>query len=65
MQISTSSACDDGSFSVSVVIKATPMVAVRPGSAPITTPTSVEASTMKIDSSVMKLASECPKANRP
>ena len=40
VQISTSSAWFDGILMVSVVISATPIVAVRPGSAPMMTPTS-------------------------
>ena len=40
MQINTSSAWFDGILIVSVVISATPIVAVSPGSAPMMTPTS-------------------------
>ncbi|MCC2636139.1 MAG: hypothetical protein K0S48_4025 [Ramlibacter sp.] len=58
-------ACDAGSLIVSVVISATPMVAVRPGSAPMITPTRVEASTRAIDVGVRKLASDWPKEKRP
>lgn len=45
VQISTSRAWLDGILIVSVVISATPIVAVRPGRAPMITPTRDEAST--------------------
>ena len=51
--------------SIAFVINATPIVAVRPGRAPMITPTSDEARAKKMDCGVMNDASECPKAKRP
>ncbi len=50
---------------VSVVISATPIVAVRPGSAPMITPTRVESSTSPSDSGSQKLQIEWPNAMSP
>ena len=50
---------------VRVVISATPMVAVKPGKAPMITPTKQEAKAKKMDSKVMKDAMEWPKAKSP
>ena len=58
MQISTSSAWFDGILIVSVVISATPIVAVRPGSAPMMTPTSDDSRINPIDSGSQKLQIE-------
>jgi hypothetical protein len=41
------------------------MVAVKPGKAPMITPTKQEAKAKKIDSSVMKETMEWPKAKSP
>ena len=55
----------DSSFSVIVVISVRPIVAVRPGSAPMTRPTSVDVATQNSDSGVMNDAIDWPKATRP
>ena len=53
-----------GIENVSVVIRATPMVAVRPGSAPMTMPRKVAHSTVKSTPGVMKPANALPKFAR-
>jgi hypothetical protein len=58
VQINTSSAWFDGILIVSVVISATPIVAVSPGSAPMTTPTSEESRMRPSDSGSQKLQIE-------
>src|SRR5512144_224428 len=65
VQTRTRSACADGILIVSVVISATPIVAVRPGSAPMMTPTSDDSSTSPSVSGSEKLAMERPNATRP
>jgi hypothetical protein len=51
--------------SVIVVISVRPMVAVRPGSAPMTMPTNVDSATQNSDSGVRNDTIEWPKATRP
>ena len=53
--MSTSSAWFDGILIVSVVISATPIVAVRPGSAPMMTPTSDDSRISPSDNGSQKL----------
>ena len=63
--MSTSSARFGGILIVSVVMSATPIVAVRPGSAPMITPTSEDSMMMPIDVGVLKFASDCPNRKSP
>ena len=65
MQIKTSSAWFDGILIVSVVIRATPIVAVSPGSAPMITPTSDDARISAIDNGSRNDASAWPKRISP
>ncbi len=65
MQTSTNNAWLDGILIVSVVISATPIVAVSPGKAPMITPTSDDRSTSPSDSGSQKLQIEWPNAMRP
>ncbi len=64
MHTSTRMASVCGMVKVSVVIRATPMVAVRPGSAPMTMPRNVAHNTVKSTPGDMKpksAAPNCPK----
>src|SRR5688500_18984923 len=61
----TSSAWLGGILIVIVVISVRPIVAVRPGSAPITSPASDDSATYSSDSGVANEASEWPNAIRP
>ena len=65
MQIRISSACEGGSLSVSVVMSASAMVAVRPGRAPMTTPTSEASRARPIVEGEEKWAMDWPNRSRP
>ncbi len=64
MQISTMIASLCGMENVSVVSKATPMVAVRPGSAPMTMPRNVAQITLKSVCGFMKPTKAAPSRPR-